>query len=90
MLIFDAKPKELMRFTAFIGELQNNQVPRVGTETPPNTAEKTDFANEGGAKSGAISIILEKLIQSWNQITPSQLEAILRILKERQSCDTEP
>ena len=61
--------------------LQGKEMPRVGTANPRNTAEKIDFANEGGAKSGAISIILEKLIQSWNQITPSQLEAILRIMK---------
>ena len=60
-------------------------VPRVGADDTINPEENRSFHDGDGANNGAVDesrAKLEVIISQMNTLTPSQIEAILRIVRE--------
>jgi len=64
---------------------KKNEVPRVGADDTRIPQENRSFHDDDGAKNGAVDesrAKLEVIISQMNTLTPSQIEAILRIVRE--------
>lgn len=64
---------------------KNDQVPRVGADDIKIPLENRGFHDGDGANNGAVDesrAKLEVIISQMNTLTPSQIEAILRIVRE--------
>ena len=64
---------------------KREQVPRVGTDDTKIPEENRSFHDDDGANNGAVDeskAKLEVIISQMNTLTPSQIEAILRIVRE--------
>jgi len=60
-------------------------MPRVGTDDTRIPQENSSFHDDDGANNGAVDesrAKLEVIISQINTLTPSQIEAILRIVRE--------
>ena len=71
------------RFDYLLGR---NEVPRVGADDTKIPRENRVFHDGDGANNGAVDesrAKLEVIISQINTLTPSQIEAILRIVRER-------
>ena len=65
--------------------MKRKQVPRVGTDDTKIPEENRSFHDSDGANNGAVDesrAKLEVIISQMNTLTPSQIEAILRIVRE--------
>ena len=66
-------------------EKKKNKVPRVGADDTKIPQENRGFHAGDGANNGAVDesrAKLEVIISQMNTLTPSQIEAILRIVRE--------
>lgn len=64
---------------------KKNEVPRVGADDTKIPQENHSFHAGDGANNGAVDesrAKLEVIISQMNTLTPSQIEAILRIVRE--------
>ena len=64
---------------------KKEQVPRVGADDTKIPEENRSFHDGDGANNGAVDesrAKLEVIISQMNTLTPSQIEAILRIVQE--------
>ena len=71
--------------STIIEEMLNEQVPRVGADDTKIPQENRSFHAGDGANNGAVDeskAKLEVIISQMNTLTPSQIEAILRIVRE--------
>ena len=64
---------------------KKNEMPRVGADDTKIPHENRRFHGGDGANNGAVDesrAKLEVIISQMNTLTPSQIEAILRIVRE--------
>ena len=64
---------------------RKSEVPRVGADDTKIPEENRSFRDGDGANNGAVDesrAKLEEIISQMNTLTPSQIEAILRIVRE--------
>ena len=64
---------------------KREQVPRVGADDTRIPQENNSFHDGDGAKNGAVDVNrgnLEVIISQMNTLSTSQIDAILRIIKE--------
>ena len=64
---------------------KKNEMPRVGADDTKIPEENCSFHDGDGANNGAVDesrAKLEVIISQMNTLTPSQIEAILRIVRE--------
>ena len=65
--------------------MSKKEVPRVGADDTKILEENRSFHDGDGANNGAVDesrAKLEVIISQMNTLTPSQIEAILRIVRE--------
>ena len=64
---------------------KKNEMPRVGADDIKIPQENRSFNDGDGANNGAVDenrAKLEVIINQMNTLTPSQIEAILRVVRE--------